>query len=369
MANYKVIQDIEAEDKLIGPLSLRQFLYAGAAALAGYFCFLAIKNHLYPLLIFLPVMLLSGFFAFPWGRDQPTEVWALAKVKFFLIPRRRIWNQTGIKQMVTITAPKKLPTSYTNGLSQTEVKSRLQALADTIDSRGWAIKNAPNQQSEPSDRLVAASSLPRAIDDSAIPPVDDMFDEQNSQVSQKFDKMITDSTNARHASLLARMKKSTASSDDDQTSQATAQPTTPAQPDPASPPANYWFMNDSNPASAQQQSSQVVVPGTPEDEVTAAAAGQPTAEEEALSKKLRVNSYRPTVAYNHLKTLQPLSAKSKSASEPPAQKVDPTPTKPVTPAPDPAIIALANNNDLDVATIARQAHKNDQPDEVVVSLH
>ncbi len=28
MATYKVIQDIEAEDKLLGPLSLRQFIYA-----------------------------------------------------------------------------------------------------------------------------------------------------------------------------------------------------------------------------------------------------------------------------------------------------------------------------------------------------
>ena len=31
MATYKVIQDIEAEDKLIGPLTLRQFIYAGYA--------------------------------------------------------------------------------------------------------------------------------------------------------------------------------------------------------------------------------------------------------------------------------------------------------------------------------------------------
>lgn len=40
MATYKVIQDIEAEDKLVGPLTLRQFVYAGIAAVSGYLGFL-----------------------------------------------------------------------------------------------------------------------------------------------------------------------------------------------------------------------------------------------------------------------------------------------------------------------------------------
>jgi len=40
MATYKVIQDIEAEDKLVGPLTLRQFIYAAIAAICGYLSFL-----------------------------------------------------------------------------------------------------------------------------------------------------------------------------------------------------------------------------------------------------------------------------------------------------------------------------------------
>ena len=39
MAEYKVAQDVEADDKLIGPFSFRQFIYlivvAGASAIAG----------------------------------------------------------------------------------------------------------------------------------------------------------------------------------------------------------------------------------------------------------------------------------------------------------------------------------------------
>lgn len=33
MASYKVPQDVEADDKLIGPFSFRQFIYLGIAAL------------------------------------------------------------------------------------------------------------------------------------------------------------------------------------------------------------------------------------------------------------------------------------------------------------------------------------------------
>ena len=35
MATYKVPQDVEADDKLIGPFSFRQFIYLIVVALAG----------------------------------------------------------------------------------------------------------------------------------------------------------------------------------------------------------------------------------------------------------------------------------------------------------------------------------------------
>src|SRR5208282_4059074 len=116
MASYKVIQDVEAEDKLIGPLTFRQFIYAGVAVILGYLCYLLLTHHAgFMVVVFLPIALVSAFFAWPWGRDQPTEIWALAKIRFLLLPRKRIWNQSGIKELVTITVPKKIESDYTNG--------------------------------------------------------------------------------------------------------------------------------------------------------------------------------------------------------------------------------------------------------------
>ncbi len=43
--------------------------------------------------------------------------------------------------MVTVTAPHTEEHVFTDGLSSVEIKSRLKALASTIDSRGWAVKN------------------------------------------------------------------------------------------------------------------------------------------------------------------------------------------------------------------------------------
>src|SRR6478609_6736928 len=101
MATYKVIQDIEAEDKLVGPLTLRQFIYAGVAAVCLYLCFVAYTKHVIFLVgIFLPIAAVGTFFAFPWKGEQPTEIWALARLRFMLKPRVRIWDQSNVKDLV-----------------------------------------------------------------------------------------------------------------------------------------------------------------------------------------------------------------------------------------------------------------------------
>src|SRR5688572_27716301 len=108
MATYKVIQDIEAEDKLLGPLSLRQFIYA---VIVVVLLFVMWQLFMVQWALALPFLFPTVFFALlaaPVGGNQSSEVWLLAKIRFFLKPQTRVWDQTGIKQLVTITAPKKI---------------------------------------------------------------------------------------------------------------------------------------------------------------------------------------------------------------------------------------------------------------------
>ena len=65
MATYKVLQDIEAEDKLVGPFTLWQFIYLFVAGLCGYLGFLSVaKNVPVFLILLLPVALLRGFWPY-----------------------------------------------------------------------------------------------------------------------------------------------------------------------------------------------------------------------------------------------------------------------------------------------------------------
>ena len=405
MATYKVLQDIEAEDKLLGPLTLRQFIYAGIAAATLYLCFILLTKGLYFMLpVFLPVAAAAGFFAWPFAGQQPTEVWALAKIRFIIKPRKRIWDQSGAKELVTVTAPKKVEVNYTNGLSEGEVKSRLQALADTIDSRGWAVKNVKNISiySQPSlimnepdsDRLVTIEQLPQEVQSTDVQASDDMLDEQNSSVAHQFDTMIAASTKAHREEIMERMRRTTSVKDarDEQAAQASTRPAAPLprqQPQPAAPAPNYWFMNQpaagqagGAPQGAVTFNAQVVAPGT----TSQPQPSQPTDEEAALVEKLAEQEKVEHIPYGHLHTIQPLSAQkaaTQAAAHQPTQHAaadDQTDdqaaaaaTQPkVTQPSDAGILNLARNNDLNVATIAREAQKQrpEPPeDEVVISLH
>jgi hypothetical protein len=432
MATYKVIQDIEAEDKLIGPLTLRQFIYAAIACVAGYLSFIAVTKHVAFMLVFLvPVALASAFFAFPWKGEQPTEIWALAKIRFLLKPRRRIWDQSGAQELVTVTVPKHIQVDYTNGLSQNEVHSRLRALADTIDSRGWAIKNSNlNVYTQPalvmteptSDRLLGPSALPEQVSGLDIQAADDMLDETSNRVAQQVDTMIEASAKAHRSKIVESLSRPT----------PPPMPAPQAPPTPAAPANNYWFLNQAGQSASVPNNmvtfnTQVVTPGTPEEELPQAPAipdqiGQPDEQQLMQELKARKEQLPMTAYYGHLHTIQPLSAQKQQAAQqqagqtgapaqqrpmdasayqqaaaqpqqaapasagqqpfaaapPPAiQGSDtatfvaaPTAPEPVTPTQQTAILQLANNNDLNVSTIAREAVARGLPEgEVVIKLH
>lgn len=220
MAVYKVIQDVEAEDKLLGPLSLKGFIYAMIAGTCAFieFKLLTVGGSIkfgFMFVFFWP-MLLFGVLASPLGRDQPTEVWLLSRIRYFLKPRRRIWDQEGLSELVTVTAPKKEELHLTKDLSQTEVQSRLKALATTLDTRGWAVKNVdvnlsvldPKAQivTPDSDRLVGAAGVPHQMPVVDVHAADDIMDEKNNPTAKKFDALMKQAEDKRKRGLLASIK-------------------------------------------------------------------------------------------------------------------------------------------------------------------
>ncbi len=386
MATYKVIQDVEAEDKLVGPLTLRQFIYALIAAACLYLTYLVSSKGVIVLApVFLLPAVVAGFFAFPWGRDQSTEIWALARIRFLFFPRKRIWNQSGVKDLVTVTAPKRPEQIYTDGLSQTEVRSRLKALATTIDSRGWALKDSVLVGAAPtaSDRLVATDTAPRQVPTIGAEAYEDVLDEHEG-VGQKFESLLSANAQAARSKLAATLDSAT--------------PVAAQQPASAGTPADYWFLNQAAPPQQADPGTAVfrdstVHPGQDVQDVVEDAQEQALEAIIANPNHTSGNLQSEVPHINSIPTIQPLSAGAQQPAatspppvqpavvinDPPPQPVvnlpqqpvavsAPVPEPPVTAEPSADILSLSQNNDLSIATLSREASKSDD-NEVTISLH
>jgi hypothetical protein len=387
MAVYKVIQDIEAEDKLIGPLTFKKAIYAIIMFAALFIAYTLAKIPPQPIwsLIALPVALTFGLLAFYPSKDQPVEVLLAAKIRFMLIPHKRIWDQTGMKELVTITVPKRIEHQYTDGLSQTEVRSRLRALATTLDSRGWAVKNSniniatlPSPSSVDTDRLVNASSLPQVVPDVQITAADDILDAASNPTAQHFDQMMRVAAEQHRQQLVQNM-------------QQVQQRTAPAvQQAPVGQPNDFWFMNQPNPAPQAGMATfgtELVTPGAYMQPVASDVSKET---EQAILKEIESHKdYGNQPVHTHMKTILPMSEQLAHANTrpptpavrelPPNYPADQQVAKNTTnngeQTPPPAILELASkdNDDLSVATLAKQAqHLQEEQsldNEVIISLH
>lgn len=176
MAVYKVPQDVEADDKLLGPFTFRQFIYLIITALLIGAAFLLAQIFIGFVLIPLPLVLVFGALALPIKKDQPMEAYFAAMISFYLKPNKRLWRADGVTSVIEITAPKVVDEPTTKDISEAEANRRLSYLANVMDSEGWSVKGVDNRTSLKED--VYAESL----------EVKDMLDhdsEASSSISQK----------------------------------------------------------------------------------------------------------------------------------------------------------------------------------------
>lgn len=135
---YKVPQNVDIEDKVIGGLTLRQFMFlmvAGGVILISRYLLKAI--HLNAL--FVPsVFIIGGLgiaLAFFKVNDRPLEVFIISATKSILRPTKRIW-QKEVLAIKTPPAPKEAPRQPKAKEDVGNIKSNLQRLAMIVDSGG-----------------------------------------------------------------------------------------------------------------------------------------------------------------------------------------------------------------------------------------
>ena len=327
MAEYKVAQDVEAEDKLIGPFSFRQFIYLIIAAVAVALAWGLGQVFIGLAVIPLPFIIFFTVLALPLRKDQPMEIYIAAIISYRLKSRKRIWSPDGIESLIEITTPKVVEEHLTKDLSQMETEKRLSYLADIADTKGWSIRHTteptPNSSMVP-DQYYAAQQTVSTLD-------------EDSGVARKFDAMISRADQERHDRIIQNMYYQA------QTQSPTPQPITSQAAPPQAPQA---FDNDSVGDTAVQN-------------------------DEHLPK---FNPY-PTI---HQSVIQPTSQQSNTTANNPIQASSTEPTKPAEPTANTSataasddIISLANNSGLSIAALQHEVDRVKQKkedSEVFISL-
>ncbi|HMS31215.1 MAG TPA: PrgI family protein [Candidatus Saccharibacteria bacterium] len=223
MATHMVPQDVEAEDKLVGFLSLKQFIMTVLGIGFGYLTFFFFtKIHPLAALIWLPPTLVFFVLGLYQRKDQPIEVFLASALTFYFKPRKRKWDQEGHEDQVVITAPPVVEHHYTKDFTGSEAASRLQSLSTMMDSRGWASKRHADWQNpqlataaESENRLVQPAEAPgqMAFQQNYMQPAD-VMDESSSLVARDFEHKIAQvDTSARSQAIqIMELAKSDASS-------------------------------------------------------------------------------------------------------------------------------------------------------------
>lgn len=145
MAVHTVPQDVETDDKILGPFNLRQFIYLLIAAAFCGLGYILFRVFIPLVIVVIPPVIFLLVLALPLKKDQPMETYLAAKISFLFKNNKRIWTPGQSDTTIEITAPKKEEDKLNKGLSRAEVSKRLSFLADIVDTEGYAIKNSsPN---------------------------------------------------------------------------------------------------------------------------------------------------------------------------------------------------------------------------------
>lgn len=96
---YKVPQHIDIEDKIVGPFTMKQFIYLliSGSIVYAWWNFSNTFVDPSPMVIFIPLALPVGFLGLAFAllkiNDRPFEVFVLSLLRFIFSPKQRVWHE------------------------------------------------------------------------------------------------------------------------------------------------------------------------------------------------------------------------------------------------------------------------------------
>ncbi len=142
---YSVPQFIDIEDKVFGPLTVKQFIYIIVAAMTLFLLYLFVGLGFIFILLAIPIMLIFGALAFLKVNGRPFQYFFLSFLNFFLKGTRMwIWRRsTAPAKETVLEADEKeaKPDQRTHIFP----KTRIQKITEILDS-GVSLKADVDEQ-------------------------------------------------------------------------------------------------------------------------------------------------------------------------------------------------------------------------------
>lgn len=141
---FKIPQNVQREDTIIGPLTLRQMLICGGGGGISYLIYIALGKNYYAEIWLPPIIIIGAItvaFAFLKIHDMNFYQYVLHGLEHLLKPRRRTWQQSSGDVFISeITPPTVKPKKDKKALAKEE-KSKttlkdLDKLTKILDSGG-----------------------------------------------------------------------------------------------------------------------------------------------------------------------------------------------------------------------------------------
>ncbi|MDP9212049.1 MAG: PrgI family protein [bacterium] len=139
-SSYKIPQNVELEDKILGPFTLKQFLYLLAAGLVTFISFSTFYT-LSPAAFYLVASftwLIAGAFVFIRPNEQPFAKFISSFLSFYVRPSQRAWKRMPSLGEIRLEDQQAPPTVTSEAPSEEEIRSKLARLSHIVDARGWS---------------------------------------------------------------------------------------------------------------------------------------------------------------------------------------------------------------------------------------
>lgn len=141
---YKVPQNIDLEDKVIGPLTLKQFIFLLVGGMLNYLIY-STFTHWFGWVLIVIISALALAFAFAKIQEQDFSYFLSSFIAFISSPKLFVWTKHKHNQEEEEVPKinKKEGSEDDDQLSKDpkKVRSRLQVLAEVVDTQGWRYKD------------------------------------------------------------------------------------------------------------------------------------------------------------------------------------------------------------------------------------